>query len=319
MRPLRPSHRTPDPADPAEQTFTAAFRRSPARAPHGLVPSRRVWVTLGWAAAVSATVTLSAVAARGTVLDDEGKESPALAASDRAARVPAGAAPSPSAPPTASPSPSPAKEAAAPREESRAQAPAQAPAPGPVVGAPAAGTSGAGATGDGAPKTVPEDTKPVEKAVPAGDTKDKKPAGPAANTPKKAQPPAQDFSRPLGAIVGRYEGFQGHCVQLAGGALKLYPCDGGADQKWQFAKDGTLRKNGRCLSLVGRSTNDGTHVVMAACDTTNVTQWRYSPGNDIVNVAADKCLDVANASLTPGTPLQIAICSGNAAQKWNVP
>lgn len=58
---------------------------------------------------------------------------------------------------------------------------------------------------------------------------------------------------------------------------------------------------------------------MASCDSTTVTQWRYSAAYDIVNVAADKCLDVANAATTDGSPLQIAWCSGNAAQKWTVP
>ncbi|WP_433343718.1 ricin-type beta-trefoil lectin domain protein [Streptomyces sp. CA-253872] len=318
---MRPSHRTPEPADPAEQSFADAFRRRPARAPHGLVPSRRVWVTLGWAAAVSATVTLSAVAARGTVLDDDGKEGPALAASDTAARVSA-AEPtaSPSASPSSSPSPShsPAKESGKPHEESGGGGSA---AGGGQAGAPAAPAAGSHeksgtAAGGGGGDTAKSDTKSEKTSGSSGSS------GSAGSTPKKAEapaPPAQDFSRPLGAITGRYGDFQGHCVQLAGTALKLYPCDGGADQQWQFAKDGTLRKNGRCLSLAGRSTNDGTHVVMASCDTTNVTQWRYSPGNDIVNVAADKCLDVANASTDAGSPLQIAWCSGNWAQKWNVP
>ncbi|WP_129286923.1 RICIN domain-containing protein [Streptomyces sp. GZWMJZ-114] len=323
---MRPTHRTAEPADPAEQTFADTFRQRPARAPHGLVPSRRVWVTLGWAAAVSATVTLSAVAARATVLDDDGKESPALAASDTSARVAADPAASPSGSPTSSPSPSqsPSKEAAKPQEKSGSGgsggggpvsggAPAGAPAAPPTGTQEKSGTGGSGGGSDGG----------AAKSEAKKDTKDEKPSGSSGssggNAPKKAQAPAQDFSRPLGAIVGRYGDFQGHCVQLAGSSLKLYPCDGGADQQWQFAKDGTLRKNGRCLSLAGRSTNDGTYAVMAGCDSTNVTQWRYSPGNDIVNVAADKCLDVANASTAGGTPLQIAWCSGNWAQKWNVP
>ncbi|NEA41176.1 RICIN domain-containing protein [Streptomyces sp. SID11385] len=329
---MRPSHRTPEPAEPAEQTFADAFRRRPARAPHGLVPGRRVWVTLGWAAAVSATVTLSAVAARGTVLDDDGKESPALAANDTSARVVADPVASASgAPASSSPSPSssPSKEAGKPHEESRAggsggggaagAAPAGAPA------APAAGEksgtggSGGGGSDGGGGGAAKSDTKSEKTSGSSGSSGSSKSGGSGGSAPKKAQAPAQDFSRPLGAIVGRYGDFQNHCVQLAGSSLKLYPCDGGADQQWQFAKDGTLRKNGRCLSLAGRSTNDGTYAVMAGCDTTNVTQWRYSPGNDIVNVAADKCLDVANASTAAGTPLQIAWCSGNWAQKWNVP
>jgi hypothetical protein len=322
--------------------FAEVFRRRPARAPHGLVPGRRVWITLGWAAAVSATVTLSAVTVRGTVLDDDGDKGAALAADSAAAspgRASGTATPS-AAPSTPSSSPS-AREKhqekedagkgakAGTREEDAAGTGAGSVAhtatdsgAGSGSGSASGSGSGAGAgsgSGSGSRPSSPEPEKHEESGTKekSGGASTSGSSGGSTGTTAKA--PAQDFSRPLGAIVGRYGDFQGHCVQLAGSALKLYPCDGGADQQWQFAKDGTLRKNGRCLSLSGRSTNDGTRVVMAACDTTNVTQWRYSPGNDIVNVAADKCLDVANASTAAGTPLQIAWCSGNWAQKWNVP
>jgi hypothetical protein len=125
----------------------------------------------------------------------------------------------------------------------------------------------------------------------------------------------QDFSRPVGQIVG----LSGKCIQLVGSALQMYDCNGASDQQWRFAANGTLQKGGRCLSLVSRSTNDGIPVVMTSCDTTNVTQWRVSPNADIVNVAADKCLDVSGANTANGTPLQTAWCSGNSAQKWTVP
>lgn len=301
--PDSPSPKTPARTG-AERPFAEAFRRRPARAPHGLVPGRRVWVTLGWAAAVSATVTVSAVVAADT--GRRGTDEITTASADRATSAPATSAPATPSPSAESASPS-ASASASKKAEShpksdqhRVVQPAA-----PVTVTQRAPESGGGKTSGGSGSSGSSSKSSGEKTT--------------ADKGSTVKAPAQDFSRPLGPIVGRYGAFVGHCVQLVGTALQLYTCDGGADQNWQFAADGTLRKNGRCLSLAGRSTNDGTRVVMAACDTTNTTQWRYSPGQDIVNVAADKCLDAANASTANGTPLQIAWCSGNAAQKWNVP
>ncbi|MGI5439239.1 ricin-type beta-trefoil lectin domain protein [Streptomyces shenzhenensis] len=302
--PDSPSPKAPTEAG-AERPFAEAFRQRPARAPHGLVPGRRVWVTLGWAAAVSATVTVSAVVAAGTGRHDADEITTASA--DRTVPAPTASAPGTPSPSPESPEPSASEskktESHVKSDQHRVVRPAA-----PVTVTQQAPASGGGRS-SGAAKSSGE-----KSAAEKGSTE-------KSTTEKSAtvKAPAQDFSRPLGPIVGRYDAFVGRCVQLVGTALQLYPCDGGADQNWQFAANGTLRKDGRCLSLAGRSTGDGTRVVMAACDTTNTTQWRYSPGNDIVNVAADKCLDVANASTAAGTPLQIAWCSGNAAQKWNVP
>ncbi|WP_328440724.1 RICIN domain-containing protein [Streptomyces sp. NBC_00444] len=269
------------------QRFSETFAGRPARSPRGLVPGRRVWISLGWAGAVAAVCALAIpLAGGGGPASDDGAEVAA------ASGIPA-APPAPS--PTPSPeSPRPSRTPAKTTKETGTPDTAQAP---------------------NHPGTVATVTATASSKPPAAK---QKPAPETRRTPESTTP-AQDFSRPVGQISGHYDGFVGKCVQLVGSALQLYGCDGGSDQQWQFAADGTLRKNGRCLSLAGRSSSDGTRVVMASCDSTTVTQWRYSAAYDIVNVAADKCLDVANAATTDGAPLQIAWCSGNAAQKWTVP
>ncbi|MGW0578159.1 RICIN domain-containing protein [Streptomyces sp. NPDC002920] len=282
------------------QRFSEAFARRPARSPRGLVPGRRVWISLGWGGAVAAVCALGIPLVSSGVLTSDGGDEVAAGSSVLVASPTPSLTPSATPTPTLTPSPRSAPPAGtAKRTPKAAEEPAVAQAPNP-------------------PGTVATVTATAKAKAPAA----KKTSAAKAKTKIRttAEPtPSQDFSRPVGRISGHYDGFVGKCIQLVGSALQLYGCDGGSDQQWSFAANGTLQKGGRCLSLSGRSTGDGTRVVMAACDSTTVTQWRVSGAYDIVNVAADKCLDVANAGTANGTPLQIAWCSGNAAQKWTVP
>ncbi|MBB4794816.1 RICIN domain-containing protein [Streptomyces nodosus] len=286
----------------SSQRFADTFRDKPARAPRGLVPGRRVWATVGWTAAATATVTLSASLAQHVRFGDDGQDATTVTAASAAPVAAEPGSPSSSEPTPSASSASPGEKPAQQQktvEHITVQQPPVAP---------------------DAPRTEEKKTEPTTSDT-AEKPAEKPTKKPAATTPKteKAQAPAQEVSGPVGAISGRYDAFVGKCVQLVGSALQLYPCNGSADQQWKFASDGTLRKNGRCLTTAGRSTLDGARVVMNTCDATDVMQWRHSAGHDIVNVAADKCLDVAGAGTANGTPLQIAWCSGNAAQKWNVP
>ncbi|WP_326659243.1 RICIN domain-containing protein [Streptomyces canus] len=269
------------------QRFSETFANRPAPSPRGLVPGRRVWISLGWAGAVAAVCALGIpLAGSGVLASDDGTEVAAANGITAASPTPS---PTPSLK-SASPSRTPEKTAKETGKPDTAQA-------------------------QNNPGTVATVTATASARPPAAE---KTSAAGSKATPEPTTP-TQDFSRPVGQISGHYDGFIGKCVQLVGNSLQLYGCDGGSDQQWRFAANGTLQKGGRCLSLAGRATSDGTGVVMAACDSTKVTQWRVSGAYDIVNVAADKCLDVANASTADGAPLQIAWCSGNAAQKWTVP
>ncbi|RSS83227.1 hypothetical protein [Streptomyces sp. WAC06614] len=60
--------KSPEPARPAPD-FAAAFHRRPTRGPRGLAPGRRVWTTLGVAAAASVPVALSLTLAGSGALD----------------------------------------------------------------------------------------------------------------------------------------------------------------------------------------------------------------------------------------------------------
>jgi hypothetical protein len=67
-----------------------------------------------------------------------------------------------------------------------------------------------------------------------------------------------------------------------------------------------------CLSAV--KALDGTHLAIAACDGSMVQHWQALLDGTIRS--AGLCMDVANASTADFTPLQVAVCSGNSAQKF---
>nr|WP_245240617.1 RICIN domain-containing protein [Streptomyces spiramenti] len=146
--------------------------------------------------------------------------------------------------------------------------------------------------------------------------------GPAPPPPVQAPPVSEEPAREqFPTVKGRLVGLNGTCAQPRDGGIgsgvMITGCNGGGAQQWTFHADGTLRNGGRCLSLSGGSTADGTSVVMDNCQgTSDRLQWRYSPAWDVVNIASNQCLDVANGNASHGTHLQIAWCSGNPAQKW---
>jgi glucosylceramidase len=55
------------------------------------------------------------------------------------------------------------------------------------------------------------------------------------------------------------------------------------------------------------------------CNGTAAQQWSYnSSTGDVVNTAANKCLDVTGNTSTNGTRAQIWTCTGAANQKWHL-
>ncbi|MEV6115977.1 glycoside hydrolase family 19 protein [Streptomyces sp. NPDC052109] len=63
----------------------------------------------------------------------------------------------------------------------------------------------------------------------------------------------------------------------------------------------------------------GTTVKLYDCNGTAAQQWVVASAHDIVNPAANKCLDVRDNSSANGTRLQIWSCTGAANQKWTAP
>ncbi|MFB7185024.1 ricin-type beta-trefoil lectin domain protein [Streptomyces sp. NPDC056178] len=103
---------------------------------------------------------------------------------------------------------------------------------------------------------------------------------------------------------GSITGAGGACVDIPGGTvgaqLNIWSCNGGNNQNWVRAADGTLRARFTCM------TASGTDVRTAACDGPAAQQSRSS-GTALVNPATGQCLDAcggggANGPRSSSTP-----------------
>ncbi|MFK0222649.1 hypothetical protein ACIQWN_31215 [Streptomyces vinaceus] len=164
---MNPQPRKPPQSSQPEPSFAEAFRRRPVRAPLGLLPGRRVWTTLGWTAAVTVPLTLTASLVGNGTLDFGGSRTAAAVG-----EIPAGAtkSPTPTGPggsasaapppgPTSSPSSPPASTS--PPPEVKVELPASQPP------APAPPRKSSGASGGAPPEA---EAPPAAAAPPQADT-----------------------------------------------------------------------------------------------------------------------------------------------------
>lgn len=102
-----------------------------------------------------------------------------------------------------------------------------------------------------------------------------------------------------------------------------------AAQNWTVptgGNAGSINVSGLCLGTTNAATTSGTGVVLVTCDSTSATQsWQQIAGNELRNVGATSaqgtamCLTDPAGSMTPGTGLRIAACSGSQSQVWPLP
>ncbi|MFC0108504.1 family 16 glycosylhydrolase [Kibdelosporangium aridum] len=122
---------------------------------------------------------------------------------------------------------------------------------------------------------------------------------------------------------GQITGLAGKCVDVAGASnangtpVQIYDCNGSNAQRWTRSGN-QLQALGKCLdAAAGGGTANGTLVQLWDCNGSGAQQWAISGANDIVNIQANKCLDVTGNNSANGTRLQIWECTGGANQKWN--
>jgi hypothetical protein len=72
------------------------------------------------------------------------------------------------------------------------------------------------------------------------------------------------------------------------------------------------------MDVTAAGTADGTPIQLYDCNGTAAQKWTVTAAHDIVNPAANKCLDATGNSSANGTRLQIWTCGGTANQKWTV-
>lgn len=86
---------------------------------------------------------------------------------------------------------------------------------------------------------------------------------------------------------------------------------------WTFYSDGTVRSQGHCMTAVG--SGDGAPVQVRSCAGSAAQRFTLNAAHDLVNVAADKCVDVTDGRVNENAaPLQLWSCSGESNQKWSL-
>ncbi|MFD9480723.1 ricin-type beta-trefoil lectin domain protein [Streptomyces nojiriensis] len=128
-----------------------------------------------------------------------------------------------------------------------------------------------------------------------------------------------------GTTTGALVGLAGKCLDVAGAQtangtpVQLYTCNGTPAQRWTLPGDGTVRALGKCLDVDGGSTDPNAKVQLWDCNGTGAQRFDHNAATrDLVNVQADKCVDVRDHNPADGTPVLIWWCTGNANQKWTL-
>ncbi|MEV4626869.1 ricin-type beta-trefoil lectin domain protein [Micromonospora sp. NPDC049523] len=189
--------------------------------------------------------------------------------------------------------------------------------PPPVGSAPPQALPPAGAAAPPAvPPAVPPAAPPVAPPVAAAPPPAAPPAPKPPADPPKANPTTTKPA-PSGVTI---HGYVDKCIDAPGSAdgtpLRLWSCNGSANQRWTFASDGSVRAFGKCMDAAWASTADGTTVQLAVCNGGPAQRFTLNGAHDLVNKLADKCVDVRDWNTANGARLQLWQCSGDANQKW---
>ena len=76
--------------------------------------------------------------------------------------------------------------------------------------------------------------------------------------------------------------------------------------------------SGKCLSVTGGATADGSAADISTCDGSASQNWTLGTNGTIVGGLSGKCLEVAGSSTADRAPVDIASCNGGANQQWTV-
>jgi hypothetical protein len=103
-----------------------------------------------------------------------------------------------------------------------------------------------------------------------------------------------------------------------GTKIQMWTCNGGTNQQWNMASDGTVRVFGKCMNIVGGGTGNGALIELRTCSGAASQQWLPVNGM-LVNPVSGRCLDDPAFNTANGTQLDIWDCNGGSNQQWAAP
>src|SRR4051812_3116203 len=101
-----------------------------------------------------------------------------------------------------------------------------------------------------------------------------------------------------------------------GARLQTWDCNGSGAQQWSFNSDGTLRALGKCMDPAGGALTNGTPIQLVTCNGNPVQRFTLCGAGDLVNISANKCVDIKDWNGANGAQLQLYDCTGGSNQKW---
>lgn len=297
---------------PSTTTLAEAYARRPVRPSRGLVPGRRVWVTLGAAGSVAAVIGLVAAVTQ----DGAGAVGPSTVAApaDPVFRyeVPTDPAYGQSRP-TASGDPSTPATDPAPVAPVAPETPA---APAPPAAAPPAQPPPAAPVQAAPPPANPPKTVTTPPPAPKPTPAPQQPAPPPPAPQQPAPPPPQpDFPG-----VPLVNPASNKCLSGSAGSdgthVILWGCNGNVNQKWDILGNGTIQIKGvLCMDAAWGGTANGTLVQIAYCSGNPAQQFTLR-GNALYSKTANKCVEVRGRATNDGAEMVLWDCNNNPAQQW---
>ena len=130
---------------------------------------------------------------------------------------------------------------------------------------------------------------------------------------------------PASAAVGAVRGMpSGRCIDVPSGSktngtqVKLYDCNGGSNQQWNYTSGKQLKAYAgtKCLDAYNNGTTAGTQVVIWDCTGGTNQQWNINSNGTIVSVLSGLCLDASSGGTANGTAIILWTCNGGANQQW---
>lgn len=115
----------------------------------------------------------------------------------------------------------------------------------------------------------------------------------------------------------------GRCIDVTGRGrtgvqLAIWDCEPVEPWRtWTFYSDGTIRSQGHCMTAVG--SGNGAPIQVRTCTGGASQRFTLNASHDLVNIAADRCVDVTDGRVHENTaPLQLWACQGADNQKWSL-
>jgi len=141
----------------------------------------------------------------------------------------------------------------------------------------------------------------------------------ASRTSETKRPPAPKVLA-TAAIVNHGGG---RCIDVTGKGrtgvqLGIWDCEPVEPWRtWTFYSDGTVRSQGHCMTAVG--SGNGAQIQARNCTGGAAQRFTLNTSHDLVNIAADRCVDVKDGRVGENAaPLQLWTCQGADNQKWSL-